>query len=193
MSWLHDEQGNVRRELYTQSPNEIAAKAAELDARPTSYQGHPRVGLQVHVKPKYSIVSGCDGWMNVVRFDRSAINGPSVLSERPDGGGGGFISLEMIDGLRVGNDLAVPGRMDFAPPLFLAAALKSAPPTIDHPFTREELENEAAALSDEAAQGYGHYDLPAKMLRAYAALLKPAAPAADAAQAVGSKCVDVDG
>jgi hypothetical protein len=91
--WLHDSDGNVRRELYAQGDDEILQRAAEID-RQWATKAVPLWAHQVFVDPtRWAIAKGTDGWLTVIRFHLHAQE-PFVLCAGPRGGG--FIGLDMI-------------------------------------------------------------------------------------------------
>ena len=102
MGWLHDETGNIRRELYTCDAADIARLAAEIDARtgdlcpPCTFD--VQQGDELLLAAGLHKSWGCD-WVEVVRVDRNPIMGPSFLLTSPDGTGG-FLGPQHIIGWR---------------------------------------------------------------------------------------------
>jgi len=118
-NWLYDENGKMRKGLYTVYPEEIAKLAAQIDAELTlPREPHLNVpgenrhrvpmvksrfakcvfiqpGDKIRVHPHYAIAAKFDGWLTVVRAVMNPIMGLDVLAQAQDGTGG-FVSPHMI-------------------------------------------------------------------------------------------------
>ena len=105
-NWLYDENGQVRKELYTMSKMELDEKQAELAAKPNPEWCKECIlkeskGIQaltsgdiIYVQSKYSIASKFCGRMTFICFHGAGL-GLGMFCRTEDGGGG-FISVEML-------------------------------------------------------------------------------------------------
>lgn len=104
-NWLLDEEGKVRKELYTMSPTELDEKQAEVadtpepqwvvDWRKEHWPEAVRAlesGDTIYVKPEYCVAKQFGGRMTFICFGGSI----NAFFCRTEDRGGGWIGLEML-------------------------------------------------------------------------------------------------
>lgn len=98
-NWLYDENGNVRKELYTQGRVELNELERNLTTVPDWCQIPPELaalkrGDTIYIKPEYEVANKFGGRMTFIQL--SGVSDGPCLFCRTDDGGGGFIGREML-------------------------------------------------------------------------------------------------